>query len=65
MTQVSEITELAKLVEELEQAGVGVDDAIATAERRLRMLRAIKTTLAAGDADPKPRSRKKKEMQSA
>lgn len=55
----SDMKDLAALVNELETNSQTVEQAIESAERRLKMLRTIKATLGI-KTDPKPRAKRQK-----
>ncbi|MDE2103887.1 MAG: hypothetical protein KGL39_42015 [Patescibacteria group bacterium] len=59
----SDLSEMSTLLTELDAGGVSVDDAIATTERRLKMLRSIRSTISSASKtkEAKPRGRKKAE----
>ncbi len=54
----NELESLNALLSELTEKSIGVDEAIAQAELRLKQLRALKSTLGIG-TKPKPRATKK------
>lgn len=53
----SDLAGLSKLLSELTEASIGIEEAIAATELRLKQLRALKATLAV-ESTPKPRAKK-------